>query len=58
MKIVENWDHSCEKRAESCVCEDLDNEVDVECIEDEGIVVHGREGSTAQPRENGKKVLI
>jgi len=42
MKIVEHWNHPCEKGAERRVGKDLDDEVDVECIEDEGAMVHGR----------------
>ena len=60
MKIVEYWDHSCEKRAERCVGKDLDDEVDVECVEYKGGVVHGEKGrgNAAQPRakwEQGSK---
>ena len=41
MKIVEYWDHPREKRAERRVGKDLDDEVNVEGVEDEGAVVHG-----------------
>lgn len=51
MKIVEYWDHSREKWAKRCVGKDLDDEVDVECVEDKGGVVHGEKGrgNAAQP---------
>ena len=41
MKIVECWDHPRKKRAERRVGKDLDDEVDIEGVEDEGPVVHG-----------------
>jgi len=51
VKIVEYWDHSREKWAECRIGKDLDDEVDVESVEDEGAVVHGEKenGSAAQP---------
>ena len=41
MEVVEYWDHSREEGAERRVGKDLDDEVDVERVEDEGAVVHG-----------------
>ena len=57
MEIAEHRDHSREKRAECCIGEDLDDEVNVEGIEDKGGVVHSgkEEGRTAQPGQNRKK---
>jgi len=51
VKIVEYWDHSREKRAKRCVGKDLDDEVNVECVEYKGGVVHGEKGrgNAAQP---------
>ena len=51
MEIVEYWDHSREKWAERRVGKDLDDEVDVERIKDEGAVVHSEKGyeGAAQP---------
>jgi hypothetical protein len=40
MKIIEHWYHPCEERAERRVGKNLDDEVDVEGIEDEGVVIH------------------
>jgi len=40
VKIVEYWDHSREKWAERRVGKDLGDEVDVEGVEDKGVVVH------------------
>lgn len=40
MKVVEYRDHPREERTERRVGKDLDDEIDVERVEDEGTVVH------------------
>lgn len=57
MKIVKYWNHSCEKRAKRRVGKDLQDEVDVERVENEGAVVHGekRKVDGAQPGARCKK---
>ena len=40
MKIVEHRDHSRKEGAEGGVGKNLDDEVNVECVEDEGAFIH------------------
>lgn len=51
MKIVEHRDHPCKKWAERRVGKNLDDEVNVECVENEGAVIHveKQEGNAAPP---------
>ena len=61
MKIAEYWDHSREKWAERRIGKDFDDEVSVECVEDEGGVVHGgKKGScgSAGGKVERKKVVV
>jgi hypothetical protein len=57
MKIVKYWNHSCEKRAKRRVGKDLQDEVDVERVKNEGAVVHGEKKKVdgAQPGARCKK---
>lgn len=60
MKIVEHRDHPCKKRAERRIGKYLDDEVNVECVEDEGAVFHDerQKGNVVPPGTNGKKVTL
>lgn len=61
MKIVEYWDHSREKWAECRVGKDLDDEVDIERVKDEGGVIHSekKEGyGSAGSKVESKRVVV
>jgi hypothetical protein len=57
MKIVKYRDHSCEKRAKRRAGKDLQDEVDVERVENEGAMAHDEKikGDGAQPGARCKK---
>lgn len=58
VKILEHWDHPCEKRAERRIGKDLNDEVDIKGIEDQrAVLVHGEVRVKCGPAEiNGKEV--
>lgn len=60
MEIEEHRDHSCKKWAECSVGKNLDDEVNVECVEYEGAMIHDerRKVNGAPPGTNRKKVAV